>query len=198
MDGVFKTAEAHRLVLVDLDHDLTRGSAHRSEVGGLWAEVKVAVLVHGCHLQEGDCRLIDIVLAVEAREFRIAHRVKEAEALGDRLSLPAAEMPGVPAKVLGRVLNLKDSGPAHQHAAANFDVGKLRHAACQRLVDGDRRADTPAVVNPVAGLDELGSALRAHQFLFVRFVNVHFDLRGFFKQRSFSSMNKIFTSSVTF
>ena len=198
MDGVFKAAEADRLVLVDLDHDLARRSAHRSEVGGLRTEVEVAVLIHGRHLQEGNRRLLDIVLAVEARELRIAHRVKEAEALGDRLSLPAAEVPGVPAEVLGRVLNLKDGGLPHQDTAANLDVGKLRHAARQRLVNRDRRADTPAVVNPVAGPNECCGLFRAHQFLFVCFVNVHFDLRGFFKQHSFSSMNKIFSSSVTF
>ena len=198
MDGVLKTAEADRLVLVDLDHDLARRSAHCSEVGGLRTEVKVAVLVHGSHLQEGDRRLLDIVLAVEARELRIAHGVKEAEALGDRLSLPTAEMPGVPAEVLGRVFNLKDGGLPHQDAAANLDVAKLRHAERQCLVDGDRRADTPAVVNPVAGPNECGGLFRAHKFLFVCFVNVHFDLRGFFKQRSFSSMNKIFKPSVTF
>ena len=78
--------------------------------------------------------------------------------------------------MLGRVLNLKDGGLPHQDTAANLDVGKLRHAACQRLVNRDRRADTPAVVNPVTGPDKSGGLLRAHQFLLVFFVHVHFDL----------------------
>jgi hypothetical protein len=87
--------------------------------------------------------------------------------------------------VLGRVLNLKDGGLPHQDTAANLDVGKLRHAARQRLVNRDRCADTPAVVNPVAGLNKCRGLLRAHQFLFVCFVNVHFDLRGFFQTAQF-------------
>ena len=176
MNRVLVAAETHGLIFVDLDHDLSGGSAHCREVGGLRAEVKVAVFVHRGDLQKGDRRLLDVVLAVKAREFRIAHRVKEAKAFRDRLSLPAAEVPGVPAEVLGRVLNLKDSGLPDQDAAADLDIAKFRHAFCQRLINGDRRADTPAVVNPVTGSDKSGGLLRAHQFLLVFFVHVHFDL----------------------
>ena len=176
MNRVLVAAETHGLIFVDLDHDLSGGSAHCREVGSLRAEVKVAVLVHRGDLQKGDRRLFDVVLAVKAREFRIAHRVKEAKALRDCLSLPAAEVPGVPAEVLGRVLNLKDRGLPDQDAAADLDIAEFWHAFCQRLVNGDRRADAPAVVNPVTGPNEGGSLFGAHQFLLVFFVHVHFDL----------------------
>ena len=64
-------------------------------------------------------------------------------------------MPGMPCKVLAGVLRLADLGHPHRHAAADLDVLELILACGQSLVERVGMVGAPAVVDPVAALDEL-------------------------------------------
>ena len=49
--------------------------------------------------------------------------------------------------ILG-IVNLENSGCPKCYAAAHLDVSELRHALCQRLIQGNRMSGTPSIVNP--------------------------------------------------
>ena len=51
---------------------------------------------------------------------------------------------------------------------------QLRQALCKGGVHGHRGVDTPAVVHPVAALDQRGSLLGGHLFLRVHFLKIHY------------------------
>ena len=50
------------------------------------------------------------------------------------------------------IVNLENSGCPQCNAAAHLDVSKLGHALCQRLVQCNGVAGTPAIVDPVTVL----------------------------------------------
>ena len=133
---------------------------------------EVAVLVHRRDL---DHRNIDcgVAVAVEARQLAVAHGNEIAHALGDNLAVDAAAMPGVPGEVLTGVLGLADLGHPHRHAAADLDVLELILACGQSLVECVGMVGAPAVVDPVAALDDLDGFRGRGQLLLIKRCVIH-------------------------
>ena len=175
VDAVLKPAQAHGHVLVDLHDDGLCALAHSLQVGAAGTEIEPAVLVHGGHLEHGHVQALDAV-AVIPRQLRIPQGDVIGEALAHGLALDAAHVPGVPAEMLRRIGHIENGGLVGQDTAPDLHVGQLAHPPGQRLIQGIRRADAPAVIHPVAGLDGLDRLVGRCQLLFVHFLVAHVDL----------------------
>ena len=173
VDAVLHAAEAAGHIGVDFDDDLLGLFADSAQMRSAGAEVEVAVLVHRRHLKDGDIQRVG-AFAVIAGKLRIPDGGVERKALCDGLALDAAHMPAVPGHVGSRIVDLEDLGHPHQDAAAEVDILQLRQALCKGGVHGHRGVDTPAVVHPVAALDQRGSLLGGHLFLRVHFLKIHY------------------------
>ena len=161
-----------RQILVDLDDDSLSGIQHVGQVRGRERVAEVAVLIHRRDL---DHRNINrgVAVAVEAWQLAVAHGDEIAHALGDNLAVDAAAMPGVPGEVLTGVLGLADLGHPHRHAAANLDVLELILACGQSLVERVGMVGAPAVVDPVAALDDLDGFRGRGQLLLIKRCVIH-------------------------
>ena len=78
--------------------------------------------------------------------------------------------------MLRRIGHIENGGLVGQDTAPDLHVGQLAHPPGQRLIQGIRRADAPAVIHPVAGLDGLDRLVGRCQLLFVHFLVAHVDL----------------------
>ena len=152
MYALTEAAQAAGHVLVDLHDDDLRRVADGLHVGRGNAEVEVAVLIHGAHLDQGHIRRIDVIIVV-AGQLGIAHGLIEAGAGVDMLALKAAGVVGVIDNMLGRLLDIEDGGLPQGDAAADLHILQLRGAACQRLIQNVGMGVAEAIVYPVAGLD---------------------------------------------
>ena len=158
-------------VLVDLQDDDFSPVQHIGQVRGGQTIAEVAVLVHGGHLDHGHVH--GQVVPIEPGQLGIAHGGEEAHALGDDLPVNAAAMPAVPGEVVPGVLGLGDLGHPHGHAAAHLHVVQLILPGGQGLVQGHGVVGTPAVVHPVAGLDDLYRLVGGGQLLLIQCLIVH-------------------------
>ena len=161
-----------RQVLVDFNDDGLGSVEHVSQMRGRERVAEVAVLVHRRDLDHGDVNM-NVAVAVEARQLAVTHRREIAHALGDDLAVDAAAMPGVPCEVLAGVLCLADLGHPHCHAAAHLDVLELALARCKRLVERVGVVGAPAVVDPVAALDDLDGFFGRGQLLLIKPCVIH-------------------------
>ena len=172
MDAVVEAAQADGHILVDFHNDGLGTLANGLHVRAAGAEVEVAVLIHGRHLKHGNIQALDAV-AVIAGQFGITQGDIERETILNGLALNTGHVPGVPGKVIGSVGNIKNGRPAGQDTTPDIDVRQLLHAVCQSLVQRVGGADAPAVVQPVAGLNNLDSFFSRSQLLLVFFQITH-------------------------
>ena len=128
MYALAKAAQAAGHVLVDLDDQDLRRVADGLHVGGGDAEVEVAVLVHGTHLNHGHIRRIDMIIVVTG-QLGIAHGLIETGPGVDMLTLEATGVVGVIDDMLGRLLNIEDGGLPQGDAAADLHVLQLGGAS---------------------------------------------------------------------
>ena len=84
-------------------------------------------------------------------------------------------MPRVPGQMIGCVRNIENRRTAHEHAAAEIDVLQLAHACGERLVERVRGAGAPAVVHPVAALDDLDRLFGRRQLALIQCCEIHRD-----------------------
>ena len=161
------------LEIIHNHHQRYDGSGYPPGAAG--TEIEPAVLVHGGHLEHGHVQALDAV-AVIPRQLRIPQGDVIGEALAHGLALDAAHVPGVPAEMLRRIGHIENGGLVGQDTAPDLHVGQLAHPPGQRLIQGIRRADAPAVIHPVAGLDGLDRLVGRCQLLFVHFLVAHVDL----------------------
>ena len=173
MDTVFHTTEAAGHIGVDFDDDLLGLLADSAQMRSAGAEVEVAVLVHRSHLEDGDVQRVG-TLAVVAGQLRIADGGVEREALCDGFALNAAHVPAVPGHVGSGVVDLEDRGHPHQDAAAEVDTFQLRQTLCDLGIHRHRGVHSPAVIHPVAALDQRSSLLGSHLFLGIHFHEIHY------------------------
>ena len=173
MDTVFHTTEAAGHIGVDLHDDLPGLLTDGTQMGSAGAEVEVAVLVHRSHLEDGDVQRVG-TLAVVAGQLRIADGGVEREALCDGFALNAAHVPAVPGHVGSGVVDLEDLRHPHQDAAAEIDVFQFGQALGKGGVHGHGGVDAPAVIHPVAALDQRSSLLGSHLFLGIHFHEIHY------------------------
>ena len=174
VDCFLAQAEAARHILVDLDDNDVGSLADRLQVGRLRTEAEPALRVHRRDLNHGNVDAAD-VLAVPARQLGVAQRGVEAEALHARLALDARHMPRVPGQMIGCVRNIENRRTAHEHAAAEINVLQLAHACGERLVERVRGAGAPAVVHPVAALDDLDRLFGRRQLALIQCCEIHRD-----------------------
>ena len=174
MHAVFKTAQAHRDVLVNLQNYRLGALAHRLEVRTAGAEIEPAVLIHGCHLEHGHVQSLDAV-AVVAGQLGIAQRDIIGESLPNSLALNAAHMPGVPGEVAGSIGNVKNSGTTGQNSAADIDIRQLREPLCQRPIQSVCSTGAPAIIHPHSRLHRFNSFICGGQLLLILFLIAHDD-----------------------
>ena len=172
MYAVFKAAQAHGHVLIDLNDDGFGAITHRLQMRAPGAEVEPAVLIHGGHLEHGHIQGLDAVPVI-ARQLGIAQGDIVGKALPDGFPLNAAHMPGIPCKMAGGVRHVEDGRPAGQNAAPDVHVLQFPHPGGQGLVQGVGRADRPAIIQPVAGLHDLDGLTGAGQLLTVFLLIAH-------------------------
>ena len=113
------------------------------------------------------------MLAVVSRQFGVAQRIVKGKALIDRLALDPAHMPGIPAEMVGGILDLENFGHPHADAAADFYIVQFAHPAGQGGVERHRMAGGPAVINPVPRFDDSGRLIGSGQLGTVDFLNIH-------------------------
>ena len=166
MDLGLGTAKAAGHILVDFHDHILCGLADGGKVRRAGTEVEVAVLIHGGYLDHGHVGRFDKI-AVVARQLRVAQRNVEGEAFIDGLPLNAAHVPGVPAKMIGGIRNIENGGLPEHDPAADLDILKLRHAGGERLVQGYGMPHAPAVVDPVAGFNDLDRLFGNGQFFLI-------------------------------
>ena len=83
-------------------------------------------------------------------------------------------MPAVPGHVGSGVVDLEDLRHPHQDAAAEIDVLQFGQALGKGGVHGHGGVDAPAVIHPVAALDQRSSLLGSHLFLGIHFHEIHY------------------------
>ena len=76
-------------------------------------------------------------------------------------------------QVLTGVLGLANLGHPHRHAAADLDVLELILACGQSLVERVGMVGAPAVVDPVAALDDLDGFRGRGQLLLIKRCVIH-------------------------
>ena len=163
MNAFFKAAQTARHVLVDFYDDLFAGFANGSQMRSVRTKVEIAVLVHRCDLNHNNIRRAN-ALSIPTRQLGIAQRGIERDAVVNHVALNAAHVPRVPREMLVCVRNLCDGKRLHQDAAADVDVYQLVCTSGQCLVQFNRRAGAPAVIYPVAALDDLCCLCGSCQF----------------------------------
>ena len=173
VDAVLHAAKAAGHVLVDLNNDLLGFFAYSAQMRCTGAEVEIAVLVHGGHLEHGHIQRVR-ALTVVTGQLGITDGGVEGKALGNGLALNAAHVPAVPGHVGSRVVDLEDLRHPHQDAAPEVDSFQLRQAFCQLGVHGHRGVHSPAVIHPVAAFDQSGSLRSSHKLLCVQFLAIHY------------------------
>ncbi len=171
--AVLHAAKAARHIGVDLHDDLLGLFAHSTQMRSAGTEVEVAMLVHGGHLKY--CHIHGVIaLAVVAGQLRVADGGVEGEALRNGLALNAAHVPAVPGHVGSGVVDLEDLRHPHQDAAAEIDVLQFGQALGKGGVHSHGGVDAPAVIHPVAALDQRSSLLGSHLFLGIHFHEIHY------------------------
>ena len=170
---VLGAAQAAGHVGVDLDDDLFGLFADGAQMRSTGAEVEVAMLVHGRDLEH--CHIHGVLaVAVVTGQLRITDGGVEGEALRNGLALNAAHVPAVPGHVGSRVVDLEDLRHPHQDAAAEIDVLQLRQTLCDGSIDCHRGVHSPAVVHPIAALDQGSGLIGSHLFLRIQFRIIHY------------------------
>ena len=170
---VLGAAQAFGHVPIDLNDDLFGLIADGTQVGSTGAKVKIAVLVHGGHLEHRHIHGVRAV-AIVAGQFRVADGGVEGEALGNGLALNAAHVPAVPGHVGSGILDLEDGGHPHQDAAAEVDILQLGQTLCNGSVHCNGGVHSPAVIHPVAAFDQRGSLVSCHFLLRIQFRKIHY------------------------
>ena len=160
-----------REVLVNFENDDLCLVQHISDVRAGNTEAEVAVLIHRGNLEHS--YIYGKAVAVEAGKLGISHGAEEAHALGDDLAVNTGAVPGVPGEVLACVLCLCDLGHPHGNAAADLNIIKLVLASSQSLIQLDGVVDAPAVINPVAGLNNAYSLFSAGKLGIIHFLIGH-------------------------
>ena len=173
VDAVLHAAKAAGHVLVDLNDDLLGFFAHSTQMRCTGAEVEVAVLVHGGHLEHRHIQRIR-AFAVVAGQLGITDGGVEGEALCNGLALNAAHMPAVPCHVCSGIVDLEDRGHPHQDAAAEVDTFQLRQTLCNLGIHRHRGVHSPAVIHPVTAFDQCGSLSGGHFLLSIQFRKIHY------------------------
>ena len=103
-----ETAQTSRHVLVNLYNDNLCSLAHAGHMRSTWSEVKETMFIHWCHLEHRHMDRFDI-LCIITRQFRITNRCIKGKSLIHCLTFDSGHMPGIPAKMICRVLNIKNS-----------------------------------------------------------------------------------------
>ena len=172
MDAVVKAAQTPGHILVDL-HDDHLGLFNNSpQMGGREAEVEVAVLIHGRHLEHGHIRGGNVVGIVPG-QLGITHGLVEARAAGNVVTLHRTHVVGIENNVVNRVRNVKNGRFPQADAASDLHILQLRGPPGQGLVQHPGMDGAEAVVHPVAGLDDLHRLVRRSQFLPVYLFVIH-------------------------
>ena len=130
-------------------------------MGGGEAEVEVAVLIHGRHLEHGHIRGGNVVGIVPG-QLGIAHGLVEARAAGNVVTLHRAHVVGIENNVVNGVLNVKNGRLPQADAASDLHI--LQHPGME---------GAEAVVHPVTGLDDLHRLVRRNKFLPVYLFVIH-------------------------
>ena len=170
---VLGAAEAARHIGVDFHDDLLGLFADGTQMGSTGPEVEVAVLVHRGHLKDRHIHGVRAV-AVVAGQLGIADGGVEGEALRNGLALDAAHVPAVPCHMGSGVVDLEDLRHPHQDAAAEVDVLQFRQTLCDGSIHSHRGVHGPAIIHPVAALDQSSGLLGGHFLLRIQFRVIHY------------------------
>ena len=165
-------AQAAGHVGVDFYDDLFGAVGDLHQVGGVGAEVEVAVLIHGSALHKEDALGVFGFPAVLGH-FGVADGSIEAEAAVDHLALDTAHMPAVPGEVILGIGNIKHLGLPHQDAAAELNVMQFLQTLGHSVIAGLGGVGDPAPCDPVAVLNTFDSFFRCGQLALIQCFVIH-------------------------
>jgi len=172
MDAVIKAAQAPGHILVDL-HDDHLGFLNNSpQVRGRQAEIEIAVLIHGRHLEHSHIRRRNMI-GVVPRQFGIAHGLMETGAAGNVVALHGAHMVGIENNMMNGIFDIKNSRLPQADAAANLHILQLRRTTGQGLVQHTGVDGAEAIVHPITGFDDLDRFVCRGQLLQVYLPIIH-------------------------
>ncbi len=172
MDAVIVAAQAYGHIFIDLYNNGLSALAYGFQVVTGRAEIKPSLLIHRRYLEHRHIQRFNDV-GVKAGQLGIAHGNIIGKSLIHSLALNTAHVPGVPCKVARRFRHIKNRGPVGQDPAPDLHIRQLIRPLRQRLVQRNGRADTPAIIQPVAGFDHLHRIGGGGQFLFVCVLIAH-------------------------